>query len=577
MLLFQLRKQIHAYIIKYGVESETSIGNALCNFYSKCRSLGFAVDAFRRIGDKDVISWTAVISACSDNGEPEMGLRYFIEMLSEDVELNEFTFTTILSLCCGLHSLDEGGQTHSMSIKLGFQGNLLITNSIMYLYLKCGLVDAAHRLFDEMDTSSLVTWNAMIAGHAQMMALSKDDISAHQSGSQALNVFMKMHRSGTKPDLFTLSSVLSVCSGLVALEPGEQVHAQAIKSGFLADLIVGTALVNMYSKCGDINRAAKAFTEMKTRTVISWTSMITAFAQYGQPQQALQLFEEMRLAGDKPNKVTFIGILSACSHAGMVEEALRYFEMMKRTYKIKPIMEHYACLVDMYVRLGRLEEAFDLTKKMGCEPNDVIWSILIAGCRSQGNLELGFYAAEQLLKLKPKETQTYVVLLNMYLSAERWQDVSKVRKMMKDEQVGKLQDWSWVTIRDKVYSFALHNRSYPFKAEVKNYLGTLLNEVKNRGYRSQTLHVTDEEEESEALSSSTRHHSEKLAVAFGLLYTQKCVPLRIVKSISMCKDCHTFIKLVSEMTGREIVVRDRKRLHRFVNGHCSCGDFGNLL
>ncbi|KAJ8442609.1 hypothetical protein Cgig2_026551 [Carnegiea gigantea] len=577
MLHVKLGKQIHAYIIKYGIESETSIGNALCSFYSKCRSLGSAVDAFRRIGDKDVISWTAVISACSDNGEPEIGLRYFTEMLSEDVELNEFTFTTILSLCCGLRALDVGRQTYSLSIKLGFQGNLPIKNSIMYLCLKCGLIDEANRLFDEMDSISSVTWNALIAGHAQMMDLSKDEISAHQSGSQALDAFMKMHRSGTKPDLFTLSSVLSVCSRLVALEQGEQVHAQTIKSGFLADLIVGTALVNTYSKCGDINRANKAFTEIQTRTVISWTSMIAAFAQHGQPQQALQQFEEMRLAGEKPNKVTFIGVLSACSHAGMVDEALRYFEMMKRTYEIKPIMEHYACLIDMYVRLGRLEEAFDLTQKIGCEPNDVIWSILIAGCRSHGNLELGFYAAEELLKLKPKDTPTYVMLLNMYLSAERWQDVSRIRKMMKDEKLGKLQDWSWLTIKDKVYSFAVHNRSCPSKEEVENYLGMLLNEVKHHGYRSQNLHVTDEEDEVEPLSSSAHHHSEKLAVAFGLLYTQKAMPVRIVKSISMCRDCHSFIKLVSEMAAREIIVRDSKRLHRFVNGHCCCGDFGNLL
>lgn len=577
LLLVKLGKQIHAYIVKYGIESDTSVGNALCSFYSKCRSLSSAVDTFRRIEEKNVVSWTTVIAACGDNGDPMMGVRYFLMMLSEDTELNEFTFTSIFSLCCTIQALEVGRQLHSLSIKLGFQGNLLIDNSIMYLYLKCGLIDEANRLFDDMESISLVTWNAMIAGRAQMMDLAENRLSAQQSGNRALSIFLKMNRSGTKPDLFTLSSVLSVCSSLMALDQGEQVHAQTIKSGYLADLIVGTSLVNMYSKCGNIDKAAKAFTEMQTKTMISWSSMISAFAQHGRSQEALQLFEEMLSAGEKPNKITFVGVLSACSQAGLVDKALQYFDMMKTRYKIKPIMEHYACLIDMYVRLGRLEEAFDLTKRMGCEPNDVIWSILIAGCRSQGNLELGYYAAEQLLKLKPKDNETYVLLLNMYLSAERWQDVSRVRKLMKDEKLGKLQDWSWLSIKDKVYSFSPKNWSYPLKKEVENYLSTLVDEIKSRGYQPQSPQVTDmEDDEAEPVTSSV-HHSEKLAIAFGLLQTSKSVPLRIVKSIGMCRDCHTFIKLVSEITDREIIIRDSKRLHRFVNGHCSCGDFANLF
>ncbi|KAL2892845.1 hypothetical protein RDABS01_008754 [Bienertia sinuspersici] len=577
LVYVKLGKQLHAYIVKYGIESDTSVGNALCSFYSKSKSLPSAVDTFRRIEEKNVVSWTTVISACGDNGDQMMGLRYFMIMLSEDIELNEFTFTSILSLCCVIHALEVGRQIHSLSIKLGFQGNLLIDNSIMYLYLKCGFVKEANKLFDEMDSVSSVTWNAMIAGHAQMMDLAENRVYAHHSGYQALNIFLKMHRSGTKPDLFTLSSVLSICSALIALDQGEQVHAQTIKTGFLADVIVGTALVNMYSKCGNIDKAATAFEEMHKRTMISWTSMISNFAQHGRSQEALQLFKEMLSAGEKPNKITFVGVFSACSQAGLVDEALEYFEMMKKTYKIKPIMEHYACLIDMYVRLGRLEEAFDLTKKIGCEPNDVIWSLLIAGCRSQGNLELGYYAAEQLLKLKPKDKETYVMLLNMYISAERWQDVSRVRKMMKAEKFGKLQDWSWLSIKDKVYSFSPKNWSYPLKIEVEHYLGLLLDEFKSKGYQSQNQQVINEEDDEAEPVSSAVYHSEQLAIAFGLLQTKKDVPLRIVKSSSICSDCHTFIKFVSETTDRKIVICDSKRLHRFVNGHCSCGDFNNLI
>lgn len=572
----KLGKQIHGYIVKYQIENDASIGNALCSLYSKCGNLDFAVKAFSRTGDKNVISWTTAISACGDNGDSAMGLSLFTEMLYEGVEPNEFTFTSVLSLCCIMQAMGVGSQVHSLSIKLGYETNLRVTNSIMYLYLKCGWINDAKKLFDGMETISLVTWNAMIAGHAQMMELTEDSLSAHRSGIEALNIFLRLNRSNTRPDLFTFSSVLTVCSGLVALEQGEQLHAQTIKTGFLSDVVVGTALVNMYNKCGSIERASKAFVEMSTRTLISWTSMITAFAQHGRPQQALQLFEDMRLAGVRPNKITFVGILSACSHAGMVDEALAYFEMMKNEYKIKPVMDHYSCLIDMFVRLGQLDEAFDFIKKMDFEPNKFIWSNLIAGCRSHGKLELGFYAAEQLLNLNPKDSETYVLLLNMYLSAGRWKDVSRVRKMMRDEKIGKLKDWSWISIRDRVHSFKPADRPCPPCGEVDLLLGDLLEKVKTLGYESQgSLEVTDEGEKETTFSNT--HHSEKLAVAFGLLNAPNSAPIRVIKSISMCRDCHNFIKFISALTAREIIIRDSKRLHKFVNGHCSCGDFGSLL
>ncbi|KAJ7958883.1 Pentatricopeptide repeat-containing protein [Quillaja saponaria] len=573
----KLGNQFHAYIIKYHIDFDTSIGNALCSLYSKCGKLAIALNAFKRIREKNVISWTAAVSSCGDNGEAIRGLRLFIGMLSEDIKPNEFTLTTVLSLCCEVLYLGLGTQAHSLSTKLGYESNLRIRNSIMYLYLKCGLVDEARKLFDGMESINLVTWNAMIAGHAQMMNLEKAELSAHQSGTEALNLFLKLNRSGMKPDLFTFSSILSVCSNLVALDQGEQIHAQTIKTGFLSDVVVGTALINMYNKCGSIERASKAFIEMSTRTLISWTSMITGFAQHGQPQQALQLFEDMILVGVRPNQITFVGVLSACSHAGMVNEALSYFEVMQKEYKIKPVMDHYACLIDMFVRLGRLEEAFNLIKKMDFEPSEFIWSSLIAGCRSHGNLELGFYAAEQLLNLKPKDTETYVQLLSMYLSAGRFKDVSRVRKMMKQEKVGKLKDWSWISIKDKVYSFKPNDNAHPHSPQVCNSLEDLLSKAKSLGYKPPESMEESNEEDEEKTSCSTIYHSEKLAITFGLANTPNSSPIRVVKSTIMCRDCHNFIKFVSLLTAREIIIRDSKRLHKFSDGQCSCGDFGGLI
>ncbi|XP_039124574.1 putative pentatricopeptide repeat-containing protein At5g52630 isoform X4 [Dioscorea cayenensis subsp. rotundata] len=571
-------EQVHGYIIKFGLESATSMGNSLCSLYSKCGSLELSVKAFGRIPDKNVISWTTVITACGDNGDADLGLRLFVDMISEDTVPNEFTLTSAMSLCCSAHAFDLGKQVHSLCVKYGCDSSLPVRNSIMYLYLKRGELDEARRLFDSMETVSLITWNAMIAGHAELMDMAKNDATAHKSGIEALKMFRRLHRSGLKPDLFSFSSVLRVCSGLVALEQGEQVHGQAIKSGFLADVVVSSALVNMYNKCGSIDKASKAFVEMNTRTLISWTSMISAYSQHGRAKEAIQLFEQMRLAGVRPNHVTFVGVLSACAHAGMVSEAQHYFNVMRNEYGIKPVMDHYACMVDMYVRLGCLESAFDFVKCMAFEPNEIIWSILIAGCRSHGNMELAFYASERLLELIPKATETYVLLLNMYVAAERWQDVSRVRKLMKDEKIGVVRDRSWVNIKDRVYFFRANDRSHFQSDRMYELLEDLLERAKRLGYVPyKNADVSDDEKEEKAASGSTLHHSERLAIAFGLLNMPKGAPVRVVKNITMCRDCHSSAKFFSILTGREIIVRDSKRLHNFKDGRCSCGDFGALL
>lgn len=564
----RLGKQIHAYVVKYQTEDDTSVGNSLCSLYSTCGSLNSAIKAFNRIREKNVMSWTTVIGACGENGEAVQGLRFFSKMLSEGIQPNEFTLTSISSVCGTMLSLRVGAQVHSLGIKLGYASNLRVRNSIMYLYLKCGLFDEAQKLFDGMSHVNLVTWNAMIAGHAQMMDLAKDDLSAHNGGTEALSIFSKLNSSGMKPDLYTFSSILTICSRLVALEQGEQIHALTLKTGFLSDVVVGTALVNMYNKCGKIERASRVFVEMSTRTLISWTSMITGFANHGLSHQALQLFEDMLLAGVRPNQVTFVGALAACSNAGMVYEALGYFEMMQKEYKIKPVMDHYMCLIDMFVRLGCIEEAFDFIKKMDFEPNEVIWSVFIAGCRRHGNMELGFYAAEQLLKLKPKDCESYAMLLDIFVSAGRWEDVAVVNNLMREEKLSDTDDWSWIRIKDKVYSFKPNDGLHPQSAEIFKVLDELVEKAKGFGYKQQeSFELTDEE-------SASVYHSEKLAIAFGLLNTPIVSPILVIKSTTMCRDCHNFIKIITLLTAREIIVRDSKRLHKFVNGHCTCRDFG---
>ncbi|KAG8090745.1 hypothetical protein GUJ93_ZPchr0011g28475 [Zizania palustris] len=518
-----LGMQVHGYAIKYGADSVTSIGNSLCRLYARSGSLESALRAFWSIPEKNVITWTTMISASAeDENYVELGLSLFLSMLMEGVMPNEFTLTSVMSLCGTRLDLNLGKQVQAFCFKIGCETNLPVKNSTMYLYLRKNETEEAMRLFEQMEDVSIITWNAMISGYAQIMDSAKDDLHARSRGFQALTIFRDLKRSAMKPDLFTFSSILSVCSTMMALEQG--------------------------------------------------------YSQHGQPQEAIKLFEDMKLAGVRPNEITFVSVLSACSYAGLVEEAERYFDMMKNEYRIEPVVDHYGCIIDMFVRLGRLEDAFSFIKRTGFELNEAIWSSLVAGCRSHGNMELAFYAADKLLELKPKGIETYVLLLNMYISTERWQDVSRVRKLMKQEDVGILRDRSWITIKDKVYFFRANDRTHPRAAELYQLLENLLDKAKAIGYEPyQNAELSDCEDDEKPAAGSLKHHSERLAVALGLLQTPPGATVRVTKNISMCRDCHSSIKLFSLLANREIIVRDSKRLHKFKDGRCSCGDFGALL
>uniref|UniRef100_A0A453DQH5 DYW domain-containing protein n=6 Tax=Triticinae TaxID=1648030 RepID=A0A453DQH5_AEGTS len=581
-----LGQQVHGYSVKYGADTITSMGNSLCRMYCKAGDLESGLRAFKGTPDKNVITWTTMISSCAeDENYLELGLGLFLDMLEGGVMPNEFTLTSVMSLCGARLDMSLGRQVQAFCYKVGCEANLPVKNSTMYLYLRKGETDEAMRLFEEMDSSSIITWNAMISGYAQIMDSAKDDLHARSRGFQALKLFRDLVRSELKPDLFTFSSILSVCSAMMALEQGEQIHANTIKTGCLSDVVVNSALVNMYNKCGCIECATKAFVEMPTRTPVTWTSMISGYSQHGRSRDAIQLFEDMILSGARPNEITFVSLLSACSYAGLVEEAERYFDMMRNEYHIEPLVDHYGCMVDMFVRLGRLDDAFSFIKRTGFEPNEAIWSSLVAGCRSHGNMELAFYAADRLLELKPKVIETYVLLLNMYVSTGRWRDVARVRKLAKHEDVGVLRDRSWIAIRDKVYFFRADDMTHPQATELYQLLENLLEKAKAVGYepyQNAPELLSDSKEgyddkPAAAAGSLIKHHSERLAVALGLLKTPPGATVRVTKNITMCRDCHSSIKYFSLLANREIVVRDSKRLHKFKDGRCSCGDFGGAL
>eukprot|EP01018_Ginkgo_biloba_P027869 Gb_30918 [translate_table: standard] len=585
-------KQVHAHIIKTGFEPDVVVGNALVTMYSKCGSLEDAHHMFDEIPKRDVVSWTAMITGYAQNGYckeafqlfdqmPEqnavswnamiagyaqnrhgwMALKLFSQMLEAGINVTEFTFTSVVNACASLASLEHGKWIHGYVAKTGFESSLCIGSALADMYVKCQSMAYARRVFNNMPERNVVCWTGMITGYAQ-----------NGQGEETLRFFCKMQQASIKPNQFTFASVLGACGSLAAMKEGKQVHAHIIKTGLNGDVGVSNALVTMYAKCGSIEDALEMFVKMLERDVVSWNAMITGYAQHGCGKKALQLFKIMLQTGMKPNGITFIGVLSACSHVGLVNEGHNYFYSMIHDYGIVPIVDHYACMVDLLGRAGQLNEAKNLINQMPFEPSALVWRTLLGACRTHGNMELGKHAAEHILELEPEDPAMYVLLSNIYAAAGRWDDVEKVRKMMIDRGVKKEPGCSWIEINNRVHTFLVSDRSHSQTQQIYAKLEELTKQIKQVGYVPDTnfvLHDVEEEQKQQFLC----HHSEKLAIAFGLISVTPETSIRIFKNLRICGDCHTAAKFISKITGREIIVRDTSRFHHFKDGLCSCGNY----
>eukprot|EP01018_Ginkgo_biloba_P025611 Gb_06576 [translate_table: standard] len=339
------------------------------------------------------------------------------------------------------------------------------------MYSKCGLLKDARQMFDKMIERDRISWNSMIAGYAE-----------HTHDEEALKLFEEMQRVGFKPDHFTFSNVLSVCAALAALGQGRHVHAQIISTGFESDVGVGNALVDMYAKCGSIEDARQVFDKMPKRNIISWNAMIVGYAQHGDGNETLVLFEQMQHAHVKPNKITFVGILAACNHRGLVDEGRHHFDSMSIDYGIIPEADHYSCMVGLLGRAGCLDEAEDLINKMPFEPDAVIWGGLLAACRLYNNMELGKRVAEYLFELEPQSSAAYVALSNIYASCGSWDYVAKMRKLMKDKVLKKEPGCSWIEVKNKVHVFIVEDQSHPQTKQIYETLEVLAGQMKEAGY-----------------------------------------------------------------------------------------------
>eukprot|EP01018_Ginkgo_biloba_P015982 Gb_28612 [translate_table: standard] len=554
-------KQVHTRIIKTSFDSDVFVSSALLYMYAKCGCRTDARQVFDKMPSRNIVSWNAMIAGCVLNGRAQEGLQIFEQLRWASIQPNYITFCSVLNACVDVSALEQGKQLHAHIIKSGFESDVTVGNALIDLYGKGGSVKCARSLFEKLLERNGVSWSSIIAAYAQ-----------NGWGEDALNIFWQVHQEGVHASEHTFSSVLSACAGLAGLDQGKQVHSQIFKTGFDSDVFVGSALVDMYGKSGNINDACQVFNEMPERNVVSWNAMIAGCAQHGRGNEALQLFEQMQCDGIEPNYITFVCVLSACSHAGLVEKGRFYFDSMNRHHGIIPGAEHYACMVDLLGRAGCLDEAEEFIKETPFEPTASMWGALLGACRVHGNMELGKRAAEHVFELDPQDSGTHVLLSNIYAAGGRWDDVAKVRNMMKNIGMKKEPGCSWIEVRNRVHAFHAKDQSHPKTEEIYALLESLSGKMKEAGYVPDTNFVLldVEEQHKEHLLC---YHSEKLALAFGLISIPPGIPIRITKNLRMCGDCHTSLKFISNIVGREIVVRDTNRFHHFKGSLCTCGDY----
>lgn len=593
-------KEIHGYCIKTEeLDSNLVVNNALVNFYSKSQNVNdWARKNFNKIQQKDLVSWNSILAAnairgCRDDaikllyemelqgvlpdvvtwnglitgftryGDGKTALEFFAKMCQLGISPNTTSISGVLTACAQLKNLKLGKEVHNYTIRNGIDMATGVGSALIAMYSGCDDLEASYAVFNGLSTKDVVIWNSLIAASGKK-----------GFGAGALDLLREMKFNNVQLDSVTVISVLTVCSKLAALRQGREIHQYVIRHGLDSSNFVCNALIDMYGRCGAIHKSRQVFNLSggPRRDIVSWNVMIAAYGMHGIGTEALELFQNMTvLEGITPNHVTFTNLLSACSHSGLTTQGKDLFKLMKHKYSIEPDMEQYACMVDLMARSGQLSETLEFIENMPIEPNAAIWGSLLGACRIHLNLEIAEHAAKFLFELEPESSGNYILLANIYSTLGRWEDAARIRCLMKERGVTKSPGCSWIEVGRKVYSFVVGDTSHPFMDQISAKMERLYLKIKEKGYVPDTKFVLQDMEEAEK-EAILCGHSEKLALAFGLISTS-ATPLRIIKNLRVCGDCHSAMKYISAVENREIIMRDNYRFHHFVDGVCSCGDY----
>ncbi|KAK8963627.1 Pentatricopeptide repeat-containing protein [Platanthera guangdongensis] len=573
-------------------ERNVETWNTLIAGYAKCGQLNMAWKLFEEMPVKNVVTWSTMISAYAQGEQPTNALNLFEEMKTAGAWPNYAATVSLLSSCSQLGALHMGRKIHLYIERNKMEIDSVITDAMINGYVKFGYVESARKLFNGMPERNVETWNTLIAGYAKCGQLNmarkifeempvknvvtwSTMISAYAQGEQptnALNLFEEMKTAGAWPNYAATVSLLSSCSQLGALHMGRKIHLYIERNKMEIDSVMRTALIDMYSKCGCIDKAFKIFSALPHNDVFSWSAIIGGLAVNGQVWKALDLFNMMEEDGVRPNRVTFVGVLCACSHGGLVDLAKQYFYSMRSIYGIEPQIEHYGCMLDALGRAGLLQEAEALVQSIPGAIYPDLWVTLLGASWIHGDLKIAEMTVERLSGLKPNDGGIYVILSNIYAVKGMWNRAREVRILMKSKGLKKEPSRSMIEVCGKIHEFFVGDQSHPETPKIFEKLNEICVRIRIEGYEENTRAVLFDIENEEKENVVT-HHCEKLAIAFALIYVCGEDTIRVVKNIRVCEDCHTFAKHVSKVYEREIILRDRNVFHYFRGGSCSCGDY----
>ncbi|CAJ1889697.1 unnamed protein product [Sphenostylis stenocarpa] len=589
-------QQVHAHAVKLGLETGLNVGNGLTRFYTKFGTLEDVEWLFEEMRERDVITWTQMVTACMEfglvdlalkvfdempeknsvsynavlsgfcrNEEDLEALKLFVRMVEEGLELTDFSLTSGVDACGLLGDHKVSKQVHGFAVKFGFGSNGCIDAALLDMYTRCGGMVDAEKMFLrwEVEEFSPVAWTAMICGYARN-GQPEEAISLFHVGRSNGKVIM---------DEVVVTSTLGLSGTVGHHDMGKQIHGHVVKCGLGSNLEVGNALVSMYFKCGNVDDAMKVFHDMACTDIVTWNTLISGNLIHRQGDRALELWAEMQEKDIKPDQVTFVLIISAYrqTSSNLVDDCRSLFNSMRTVYQIEPTSLHYASFISVLGHWGSLQEALETINKMPFRPSALVWRALLDACKQHKNKLIGKWAAQNILSLEPKNPSTFILVSNLYAASGRWDRSEMVRDEMREKGIRKHPAQSWIISEKKIHTFYPRDRSHPHDKDIYSGLEILILECLKVGYEPDTSFVLHEVEEHHK-EKFLFHHSAKLAATYGILMTKPGKPVWIVKNILLCGDCHTFLKYASIVTKRDIFLRDSSGFHCFSNGQCSCKD-----
>ncbi|KAJ9172510.1 hypothetical protein P3X46_015740 [Hevea brasiliensis] len=540
---------------------EIPLANAVMKMYVKYGQVHEARSIFDLMHEKSVISWTTVIDGYVGIGNVTEAFSLFNQMRTS-IRPDFIVFMSLISGCAQEGNLLVASTIHSPIVKCGFDNEDPIDNLLVRMYANCEDLVSARRVFDMAHEKSVFLWTSMIRGYTHL-----------GYPLEALELFKTLLGTAIKPDEATVTTVLSACADLGSLNVGEEIEGYILANGLHSNLQVQTSFMRMLCKCGNLEKAKAVFERLSTKDLAAWSSMINGYAIHGMGEEALSLFHKMQKTEMiKPDAAIYTSILLACSHSGLIEDGLKFFQSMQMDFGIEPSIEHYTCLVDLLGRAGKLELALKTIKELPVKVQAKAWAPFLSACRKHSKLELGEFAARKLFDLNPGSVGNYVVMANLYAHAGKWKEAAVTRRLLDDRGLVKESGWSYIEINGSVHVFVAGDRSHYQLGDIYNKLEELNAKLLEAGYipeADNVVHDLEKEEKEESL----KVHSERLAIAFGLISTEAGTTLRIIKNLRTCDDCHSALKCISKITGRHLIVRDGQRFHHFESGSCSCKDF----